>query len=336
MPAHYPPEAIVQYYKEVQTPLYIGIEGYIFNKEMEQLLKTVKPTGIVLLGSNIQSFEQTKTLVKDIHNYAKKRGVSIKVSIDEEGGLVSRLNKIKGYPKEFKGLRAYSETGADKQLKLLKDIGIDLNLAPVLDISYTENSIMKLRSAGDTPDKVIDITSKYINLSRKYNIENTAKHFPGLGRTTTDTHWEKATVEIDYKEWLESDAVPYKSAIKNNVEHIMFGHVRYPKIDERTSTVSSKWVEILRNELNFKGNIITDDLKMLAISDEVFTFNCNDKSLTSDTHPLSTIIKKVLDIGINNPLLILTTQDTLDVHNEWLRIEKECIYKYNEKTVEKN
>lgn len=323
----YTKPTLIKYYTEVQSPLYVGLEGETYTKKMETYLTHVKPSGIVLMGSNVRTREQITHLVNEIHNYAKKRGIKIMISIDEEGGLVSRLKHIKGYPIEYKGIADRNSSHIKSQIKLIKEIGIDTNLAPVVDIAYTPNSIMYDRSAGDTPEKVSDIVISYSEQLESSNITPTLKHFPGLGRTRTDTHLEQATVDIGYEEWLKTDAIPYIDAI-NTLEktHIMLSHAIYPQIDSTSTSMSAKWVDILRTDLNFKGKIITDDLKMAGAAKREGEMGACAKGTNLDgKSSYSQLLKTSLDAGVNHPMLIVSERETIDIVNEWISIEKECI-----------
>jgi beta-N-acetylhexosaminidase len=324
VPAQYTQETLIQYYKDVQTPLYVGLDSSAYTLETEKYLDSVKPSGIVLRGNNIRDYTQTKQLIADIHNYAKKRGITIKVSVDEEGGLVSRFRNVDKYPADFTGLTTYNEASAGKQAKYLSDIGIDVNLAPVVDIAYKPTSALILRSAGNTPNKVSEVSTNYLAILKSNRVEGTLKHFPGLGRTEVDTHLLKANVDITKDEWLKTDAIPYIRGIEVGVENIMLAHVLYPKIDSSYATASEGWVQILREELGFKGKIMTDDLKMLGIEQEGDSVICNNIKVGDNYNRHSILIKKSLQAGVNNPLIILLQQETIKTVENWLAIEKVC------------
>src|SRR5690606_9480820 len=149
-------ETLIQYYREVQSPLYVGIDGPKYTIATEEYLATVKPSGVIIMGGNIQSEEQLSDLISDIHTYAKSKGISIKIAIDEEGGLVSRLKTLTTYPKDFKGISEEDSSKTHQQINLLKKLRIDINFAPVADIAYTKQSIMQARSGGNTPEEVSD------------------------------------------------------------------------------------------------------------------------------------------------------------------------------------
>lgn len=333
MHAEYPREVVINYFHEIQTPLYVGIDTDTFTEQTEKYLNIVKPSGVILLDKNIRSYKQTKDLISEIHEYARKRGVRIRIAIDEEGGTVSRLSKLKEYPQEFTGLKRYEEKLIRKQGELLNGLKIDVNFAPVVDIAFEKDSPIQQRSISDNPQLVGETATKYLELLNEYRIESTFKHFPGLGRTTNDTHKQKAVIDIDKELWIKTDSVPYRDGIAKGLANIMVAHVRYPKIDSRYATVSKKWNSILRDELGFKGKTITDDLKMLGIEEERTFYNCNGKKVSkieNEYIQYSALITKSLQSGINHPLIILSQKDTERTVKAWLAIEKDCIYPYNE------
>jgi beta-N-acetylhexosaminidase len=149
----------------------------------------------------------------------------------------------------------------------LISLGVNVNFAPVVDIAYLPNSIMKPRSFGSTPE----IVKKHLlwELSvyqEKPDLLPTLKHFPGHGRTTTDSHEIVPEIQVGLEKWRQTDAVPFEAAIEENVAMIMVGHIRYPQIDSEIATDSKVWLEeILRGEMGYDGLIVADDIKMGAV-----------------------------------------------------------------------
>lgn len=300
----YPKEVKIQYIQEVQSPLIIGVSSVSkLSSQTKETLKNIKPYAVILMSSNISDYRQTKELIKEIKEYGKGLGIKIKIAVDEEGGMVSRLSSLKGYPKEFKGLNDDNLSNSKKHSTYLKDIGIDINFAPVADIASNTSSAMYGRSLQDKPEEVKRKVEKIINIYKEDDIECTLKHFPGLGQTFVDSHEQTPTVSKTFKQWKQTDAIPFTSSCEN----IMTGHVIYPKIDKNIATYSKKWISILREDLKFSGNIISDDLKMGALG------NDTDYSVR---------ISKAYNNGITNPLIILEEEDMNRVFKGWIKIEK--------------
>lgn len=360
IPIQYPKEVVISYYENVQTPLFIGIDGPVLTDSNKQTLKEIRPSGVIIMRGNVQNKEQLKKLIQDIHDYGRSLGINIKVAIDEEGSVVSRLaGKIEGFA-SYEGIHKYAKYSS-KQLtfkpssdefqieldhaKNLKDLGIDINFAPVVDVAYNSNSIMELRSGGRNPNDVAFLGVFITALHRKEGVESTLKHFPGHGRTSSDSHEVTPVINISKEQWLNSDAIPFKQHPEYSDEneqayYIMSGHIIYPQIDSQPATISKVWLkDILRKELNFKGEIITDDLKMGGLenitpnNDQSWLYKASNtsnsmslqkfmKAPENKSFSYAAKIKLALDAGNNKALLILNEQEMSDAYQKWLTLEK--------------
>lgn len=333
--AEYPQHIIVQYYETKQSPVIIGIDssGAQLDKRSIQALQNTKPFGVVLMRKNIQSYEQTKSLIESIHQYGRTLGIRIRVAVDEEGGSVSRLNHLPEYPKAFNGVSNFSEDLQKQHAKFLKDLGFDINFAPVADVGYEEGSIVFNRSFSSDENAVSNWVASVIRNQKEVGVESTLKHFPGHGRVKEDSHHVAAATDTSLEEWLEKDSKPFRTGIENNVENIMTGHITFTQVDSGNATVSEKWLkDILRNQLGFKGRIISDDLKMHGLNVKgVKDISCPGSQKTyqitdEDDSDLNAVkIKMALDAGVTNPLIILQNSETSEVFNKWITIEKQCL-----------
>lgn len=230
------------------------------------MLDTIKPGGIIFVQPNIGSPDDIRRFVKAIHD--SNKAVPPMIAIDQEGGDVIRLP---GDP--VPGAIALGRLSDDdvrakarQRARFLAGYGFDVNFAPVADVAYTSSSMMYLRSFGSDPKHVASKVEQMVRGSRQISVMGAAKHFPGHGRTSVDSHFAMPTVDLDWKEWLKSDAVPFKAAIKARVEMVMIGHLKYTKWDDRPMSISKVAVEALRDELGFDGVIVTDDLGMGALA----------------------------------------------------------------------
>lgn len=147
----------------------------------------------------------------------------------------------------------------------LKENGVNLNFGIIGDIGWYPDSFIKPRTYADNPEDVSKRVNETINCSE--GVFTTVKHFPGHGRTRLNSHFTVPEIDITYDDWLKTDALPFKTAINNNIDFIMFGHLIYKNIDSQPASLSKKFHQILRNDFKFKGLTITDDLGMLEISD---------------------------------------------------------------------
>lgn len=228
-------------------------------------LQTVQPGGIIFFGANIGADDQVKKFVGDIHG--SMHPLPPLVSIDEEGGPVVRLpeDPVPGAVElglmKNKTVRALGKERA----QYLAEFGFDVNFAPVADIAYQATSVMASRSFGDNPKTVADKVSATVAGSAAGGVVAAAKHFPGHGRTTVDSHEAVPVVDISKQEWLKTDAEPFAAAVKSGVEMIMVGHLDFPQWDALPTSLSRVAMDTLRNDLDFDGVIVTDDLNMGAL-----------------------------------------------------------------------
>ncbi len=163
----------------------------------------------------------------------------------------------------------YSEQTGSEISKEAKNMGIRWNFAPVADINSNPlNPVINIRSFGDNEKIVSEHTAAFINGTQKNKVLATAKHFPGHGDTDKDSHLELPVLEHSYEKIINQDMAPFRKSIEAGVKAIMTGHLAVPALDEsgKPASLSSATINILRNELNFKGLIITDALEMKSIS----------------------------------------------------------------------
>lgn len=219
----------------------------------------INPTQLQLLTSKLQSIRAEKLLI----------------AIDQEGGVVQRLKKSKGFEDTPKAsnVALRGELFAKKvYANMAKDLnknGLNLNFAPVVDLKLNpKNSvIVKIgRSFGKEPSEVIKYSSIFVDEMKKQNVISVLKHFPGHGSSLKDSH--KGFVDIT-KTWKEIELEPYMHFIKQNkVDMIMTAHVYHKDLDFKYPATLSENVNtnILREMLGFKGVLVSDDLQMGAIS----------------------------------------------------------------------
>jgi beta-N-acetylhexosaminidase len=230
-------------------------------------LARVKPGGVLFVAANIGTAANLTNFVRDVH--ASNALVPPLICIDQEGGPVTRLagdpspGAVQLGQLDDKDVRAL----ASKRAQFLAAYGFDVNFAPVADVAYHPTSTMVARSFGNSPDHVAGKVSATVKGSRSGGVIGAAKHFPGHGRTQADSHKIIPEIDVPWDEWLETDAVPFKAAIKAKVDMVMLGHLRYERIDFKPMSISKVAVRALREDLGFDGVIVTDDLGMGALRD---------------------------------------------------------------------
>lgn len=222
--------------------------------------------------NNINSGRQLKELCTDLQNIADS---TLLIAVDQEGGMVSRFKEHAGFPTTSTPFELASNTttkatvGAAKQTAtMLKEAGVNFNLAPVVDLNiYKENPIIGIyeRSFSESPAIVVEHAKEWISAHRNEGISSCLKHFPGHGCSLADSH--EGFVDIS-ETWNEIELKPYKSLINEDfADAIMIGHLFNKRLDNKLpASLSTRTINILRKELNFKKLIITDDMQMGAIT----------------------------------------------------------------------
>ncbi len=278
-------------------------------------IKELNPAGYILFAKDFQN-ETKDSVVSKIKSYQDASKIKMLIAVDEEGGTVTRVSKYSAFRSEnFKSLQElYNIGGIDliksdtkEKIELLKLLGINLNLAPVADVSTNPNDYIYKRTVGQDASITSDVIKESTLIYNDYNMGMSLKHFPGYGNNE-DTHTDFVRDDRSEQQFETVDLIPFKTGIKNNAQSILVSHnvVSY-KDSENPASLSKTWHEFLRNELNFTGVIITDDLAMGAIAN-IYTIDeaaikavsaKNDLIITSD---LKGCIDAVYNAVVNNKL----------------------------------
>ncbi|APC40672.1 beta-N-acetylhexosaminidase [Clostridium estertheticum] len=251
----------------------VGLDGYSINNNITNLIKQHKVSGVILFSKNVENSNQLVSLINSIKTNNSLNKAPLFVSVDEEGGRVSRM------PYELKKLPSNQIIGNlnDSDLSYnigkiigdeLKIYGFNMDFAPVLDInSNPNNPIIGDRSFGNNSNIVSKLGIKTMKGMSDNNVIPVVKHFPGHGDTSVDSHVGLPLVNKDINELNNFELLPFKNAIKNNADAIMVAHILLSKIDNVNPASMSKVVitDILRKKLKFNGVVITDDMTMAAI-----------------------------------------------------------------------
>ena len=269
------------------------------------------PGGYVLFSKDIDN--QTKDSLKsELSSITSKTPLAF--AVDEEGGFVTRVSRNPNFRSErFASPKTYFDQGGYDLLKemekekaeLLLSVGINVNFAPVADVSTNPDDFIYNRSFGHNAEETSEFIKNMVSYANDSKITSCLKHFPGYGNNK-DTHTGSAYDDREYSVFTTSDYLPFEAGIKEKVPMIMFSHNIISSVDpENPASLSSKMHEELRDKLGFSGIIITDDLAMSAIKDNytdgaVRAVNSNnDLIITSD---FINDFNKVLD-AYNNKLI---------------------------------
>ena len=254
----------------------IGFSTSDVNDEVKDMIENYYVGGIIYFSRNLKNPEQTAKLSNKLQKLALNSGANIPlfISADQEGGTVTRLKGATHFP----GNMALGAAD-DKKLSYqageavgneLKNLGINVNLAPDLDVNNNPNNpVIGVRSFGEDPELVARLGVEYIKGLQSQSVVATAKHFPGHGDTAVDSHLDLPVIKHSRSRLDRVELLPFKRAIKAGVDSIMTAHIYFPTIEkeEGIPATLSKAVltDLLRKELGFEGLIITDCMEMNAI-----------------------------------------------------------------------
>lgn len=294
------------YYKEAQKT----VAGMTLQEKVGQLflvrynandveyLSNFYPGGYILFAKDFQA-NNKEEMIAEIKKDQEYNKYPLIIAVDEEGGTVTRVSRYIDYREEaFKSPKEYFEEGGYKLLektetekaKLLKELGINLNLAPVADISTNENDFIYNRAFGQGTKETSEFVKNMVTYANKNNINSCLKHFPGYGNNE-DTHTGVAIDERSYNEINSNDFKPFKAGIEAGVPCVLVSHNVVISIDNNyPASLSKEVIAELRDNLEFTGIIITDDLAMDAVKSYVddgraatLAINAgNDMIITSD------------------------------------------------------
>lgn len=248
---------IVSFKDMLGSNFIIGFMGIDLDDETRDVIRYIKPSGIIIYARNCEDGNQLKNLIKDLQEVAKELGnKKFFIMIDEEPGGATRINAFDN---------AFISNDPDLEIieedfKVMSDLGINVNLAPVADYAFNNDSFIKERIPVSTVEELIAFNNNFIKISQENNVSATLKHFPGMGFFEEDPHRKIPDSDVN-KESFEKSLEIFKSGIDAEVDFVMIGHAIYKNIDKEITSLSSKVIkDILIDKLDFKGLIITDDI----------------------------------------------------------------------------
>ncbi len=243
--------------------------------DMIRLIEEYKVANIIFFSYNLLSVEQIRKNCRELHQRIEKStGYPAFISVDQEGGVVTRLpEQACNVPGAMligaTGNKEYAYQAGRITGEELKALGINMDLAPVLDVnSNPDNPVIGVRSYSSDPHMVEEYGCHMMKGLLRAGVMATVKHFPGHGDTAVDSHLGLPVVEKDMEELMASELVPFQSAIRQGAPCVMTSHILFPKLEpEKKPATMSKAVltGVLREKLGFEGIIITDCLEMSAI-----------------------------------------------------------------------
>jgi len=249
----------------------VGLSGTRLTPEEGRALAELRPAGVILFAANIAKTpdwcEQLHALVSSIQSAVQDK--TCLISIDHEGGKVFRLPSPATKFPAAENWTGNVSAVARAMGRELHSLGINLNFAPVADIhSEPTNPIIGARAFSSEPQSVAADAIHFLRALEAQGVAGCAKHFPGHGATTKDSHLELPVVSVDRSTLDRRELLPFRALIAENIKLIMTAHVIYPALDPQfPATISKKILtDLLRVELGYEGAVISDALEMKALS----------------------------------------------------------------------
>ena len=262
--------------EKISQMLIIEYDSDYVDDNLKNFLNTTPPGGFILMKDNITTFDKTREFVSDLKSNSK---YPLIISIDEEGGSVQRLNNL--IDASLTDIPFMYNVGLTNNYDLaynvgkviaeeVRTVGVNVDFAPVLDIySNPNNTVIGKRSFGSNVDVVSNMGISFTKGLEDNGVIGVYKHFPGHGDTDIDSHISLPIISKSVDDLKKIELVPFSKAIKNGAKIIMIGHIALPLVtnDNTPASLSKDVIDILKNDLNYKGLIITDALNMGAVTD---------------------------------------------------------------------
>ena len=248
-----------------------GVPGKELDSETASLFRRVQPGAFILFGRNIESPTQLRKLIDDLRDLSQIEPI---ITVDQEGGRVSRLRLIGNEPPNAQQFRDKNDVDLIRRHgeitgRLLRLFGFNLDLCPVLDISFDDEAENSLRGRcyGKNVEQVVRNAGAFNQAMREQGIASCGKHFPGYSAANSDAHYQLPRIDRTREELDQNELAVFRQFV-GNVDSMMICHGWYPcfEAEKTPATLSHRIItDLLRNKLGFDGLIMTDDLDMGAI-----------------------------------------------------------------------
>jgi len=237
-----------------------------------RIIRSLHPGGLIYFSPNLVRDRQIRSMSRRSQQVARRSGQPLLIMTDQEGGPVTRLPGTTNVPggAEFHGDARWARRTAVRTAHDLVDVGINLDLAPVADVnSVGRRGVIGSRSFSSHPRVAARLVRAQVCGYHHGGVATTAKHFPGHGSTTTDSHRRPAQIREGRHQWRTTDLPPFSRAVQSGVDVVLLGHLAFPAMDPSRlpATISPRLDRrLLRQQVGFGGVVMTDALNMGGIT----------------------------------------------------------------------
>lgn len=252
----------------------LDADGLTLSDDERAFFRDVNPFGFILFARNIEDSEQVRRLCDE---FREAVGREAPITIDQEGGRVQRMRSPhwrEWLPPLEQAFLAGENAARSFYLRFriiaheLRSAGVDSNCAPMLDLAFEEtHAFLKNRCYGTDIDAVCENGRAAAQGMLDGGVLPVVKHIPGHGRATADSHYELPSVDAQTESLAESDFAPFKAL--NDLPMGMTAHIRFPELSDAPATLSKPVMDIIRNQIGFRGLIMTDDISMKALNGDL-------------------------------------------------------------------
>lgn len=287
--------------------LMVGFPSISYDDHIDELITKYKIGNVILFSRNVSEKEKLARLTHEIQcNVIKNTNIPAFISIDQEGGMVTRIYKDATL---LPGNMAIAATNDENNAYLigkvageeLRALGININFAPVLDVNNNPyNPVIGVRSYGEDPKKVAMFGVNYIKGLQEKGVIATGKHFPGHGDTSVDSHLDLPIVPHEKSRLYNVELSPFIDAIKAGIDAIMSAHILFPSFENKKLPATLSYdilTKLLRRELKFNGIIMTDCMEMNAIAKFYGTAKAASQAIKAGADMVLVSHTKELQIG---------------------------------------
>lgn len=269
--------------------LMVGFDGTTLNDQIKTYLREFRAGGVILFSRNIEGPDQVSGLCRDMADYAAEQGTAnLILAVDQEGGKVARLRPPGFTAFEGPSVVSTPEEAALFGRALADDVlraGFTMDMAPVADVAPADfDSVMDGRMFPGGPVAAGELCAAFIAAMQERGCMAVAKHFPGLGRTTLDSHKDLPFCEAAAADLRNEDLAPFSAAVEAGVSGVMLSHCVYTELDPQWPASISTAIarDILRRELYFPGIVMTDDLDMGAVNGRFSVETCMQRVIEAE------------------------------------------------------